>query len=484
MILRPPKAPTVWAPHPGSQVQFLTCPIFECLLEGTRGGGKTAALLMSFAQYVGCGFGQAWRGVLFRETYPQLADVATKSKQWFRLFFPGAKFNESTYTWKFPDGEELLLRQGVKEDDYWDYHGHEYPWLGFEELTNWRSLAFYEMMHSCCRSSQPGMPRMVRATTNPYGRGHAAVKERFQLGTNGVAPGAIIKDTAGRERTHVHSDIMENITLLASDPDYMATLDGIKDQNRKKAWRYGSWDINVGAFLADAWDPEKHVVKPFPIPSNWNIWMAMDWGYAKPYAIGWFAKDPEGKTYMWRELYGIATDDDGKPIANTGTKETPDKVAKRIIAREAHDERVGYDISLRITGPDAFARGGSQYGTQNTHAQTMRRHGLKFRPWWAGPGSRKAGAMLVKQMLEQDELAFFDTCTHAIRTVPTINPDPDDPDDVATDEEDHAFDMLKAAVMRRTGTPPVEDESLSGDPNSGGAHIQSDGSHRIDRIQR
>ena len=131
MILRPPKAPTVWAPHPGSQVQFLTCPIFECLLEGTRGGGKTAALLMSFAQYVGRGFGSAWRGVLFRETYPQLADVATKSKQWFKLFFPGAKFNESTYTWKFPDGEELLLRQGVKEDDYWDYHGHEYPWLGF-----------------------------------------------------------------------------------------------------------------------------------------------------------------------------------------------------------------------------------------------------------------------------------------------------------------------------------------------------------------
>ena len=68
----------VWSPHAGSQVQFLACPVFECLLEGTRGGGKTAALLMSFAQYVGVGFGQAWRGVLFRETYPQLADVAGK----------------------------------------------------------------------------------------------------------------------------------------------------------------------------------------------------------------------------------------------------------------------------------------------------------------------------------------------------------------------------------------------------------------------
>ena len=173
----------VWAPHAGSQTLFLACPIFECLFEGTRGPGKTDGLLMSFAQYVGVGFGPAWRGILFRETYKQLVDVVTKTKRWFRLFFPKARFLEShaDYKWVFPDGEELLLRVGVKEDDYWDYHGHEYPWIGFEELCNWGSLAFFEMVQSCCRSSQPGMPRMIRATTNPFGRGHALVKERYQI---------------------------------------------------------------------------------------------------------------------------------------------------------------------------------------------------------------------------------------------------------------------------------------------------------------
>lgn len=479
--------PTVWAPHPGSQVQFLTCPVFECLYEGTRGPGKTDGLLMSFAQYVGVGFGPAWRGILFRETYKQLADVVVKTKRWFRLFFPGARFLESNadYRWVFPSGEELLLRVGVKEDDYWDYHGHEYPWIGFEELTNWRSLAFYEMMHSCCRSSVPGMPRMVRATTNPYGRGHGAVKERFQISDDPIEnAGRIIRDGVGRERTYVHGDILENTTLLASDPDYLATLDAIKDPNRKKAWRHGRWDINIGAWLEGAWDPQRHIVKPFPIPAHWKLWMAMDWGYAKPYAIGWFAKDPEGKTYMWRELYGIRIDDDGKPMPDVGTQETPDQVAKRIKAREEHDRRVGYDLRLRLTGPDLFARGGSQYGTQITHAQTFRSAGLVFRPWWAGPGSRKAGALLVKQALELDELAIFDTCVHTIRTVPALEPDPDDPDDVDTLGEDHAFDMLKAALMRRTATPDAPDESLSGDPEGGGVHIQADGRHRIDRIQR
>jgi hypothetical protein len=120
---------------------FLSCPVFECLYEGTRGPGKTDALLMSFAQVRGRGLRPAWTGILFRETYKQLADVIKKSKRWFASSSRGAKFLKSTttYKWVFPGGEELLFRHGKDEDDYWDYHGHEYPWIGFEELTNWRS---------------------------------------------------------------------------------------------------------------------------------------------------------------------------------------------------------------------------------------------------------------------------------------------------------------------------------------------------------
>lgn len=477
MILRP----AVWAPHPGSQVQFLTCPIFECLYEGTRGPGKTDALLMSFAQFVGRGFGAAWTGILFRETYKQLGDIVRKSRRWFRLFFPGARFlsSASEYKWVFPGGEQLLLRVGIKEDDYWDYHGHEYPWIGFEELTNWRSLAFFEMMHSCCRSSEPGMPRMVRATTNPYGRGHAAVKARYKLGAGGVKPGTIIKDDAGRERTYVHGDILENLTLLKSDPDYMKTLDGIKDPNRKKAWRHGSWEINVGAFLEHCWDPAVHVVKPFPIPSHWKCWRSMDWGYGKPYCVLWFAKDPEGKTYIWREMYGIAKDDDGKFLPNVGSKETPDKVAARIAAREKHDERVGIIQGPSFTGPDLFAKGGGQYGAQQTHAKTFQLHGIKWRPAWAGRGSRAAGAMEIIRLLENGQLAVFDTCIHWLRTVPTIEPDTEDPDDVDTEAEDHAWDATRQGLVRIMRAPDQADQSVSGDPEAMSMHILPDGSHRI-----
>ncbi len=42
----------IWAPQDGSQNDFMACTVMECLVHGTRGGGKTDSLLMAYAQYV------------------------------------------------------------------------------------------------------------------------------------------------------------------------------------------------------------------------------------------------------------------------------------------------------------------------------------------------------------------------------------------------------------------------------------------------
>jgi hypothetical protein len=443
----------IWQPLPGSQTQFLTCPIFEALLEGTRGGGKTDTLLMSFAQYCGIGFGEHWRGVLFRLTYPQLADVVAKSKRWFYQIFPGIRFNESNYCWTWPTGEMLFFRYGEKEDDYWNYHGHEYPWLGFEELTNWRTLAFYEAMHSTCRSSHPGMPRMVRATCNPFGRGHGAVKERFQLGTNGVPPGKVIRIEGQKERVRIHSTLSENIHLQRNDPEYIKTLEALKDPNRRKAWLDGDWDIHVGSFLEQVWNPAKHVVTPFTIPSSWTVWKSMDWGYAAPYAIYWYAMDPDGCIYIWRELYG-AGEKDGE-----GSKEDAPTVAKRVVRIEQHDERNGYDYRMNLADPAIFADGVRQYGMSRTIDQLFKENGVRWQPAWNAKGSRMNGAMEIIRLLSEDKLKVFSTCKHWLRTVPSLPPDDDNPEDVDTDAEDHAWDSTRYGVMRRRRAPDEEQKS-------------------------
>lgn len=425
---------------------FLSCPIFEALLEGTRGGGKTDALLMSFAQHCGKGFGEHWRGALFRLTYPQLADVVAKSKRWFYRIFPGIQFNESNYVWKWPTGEMLFFRYGSSEEDYWNYHGHEYPWLGFEELTNWRTLGFYEAMHSTCRSSCPNMPRMVRATCNPYGVGHAAVKARFKLGIEGAPPGTVIRESDQQPRVRIHSRLEENRHLLQNDPNYLPTLESIKDPNRRKAWLEGSWEIHAGAFLESVWQPQKHIVAPFPIPSTWKVWKALDWGYARPYAVYWFALDQDGCYYIWRELYGYGGKD------NTGTREDAAAVAKRIKTIEEHDARLGYDYRQNLADPSIF----SKIGADRSIGQIFKESGIRWQEAWNGPRSRVNGAQEIIRLLSEDKLKVFSTCKHWIRTIPALPADHMNPEDVDSDAEDHAWDATRYGLMRRRRMPEEE----------------------------
>lgn len=162
--------PVAWTPLPGSQDAFIECNYFEVLYEGNRGLGKTDALLMDFARHVGAGFGGDWNGILFRRTYPELGDVIAKSQKWFsRIFGKGAKYNASDHSWRFADGETLKFRHMKKPDDYWSYHGHAYPWQGWEELCTWPNDECYKRMFSCARTTNPKVPIRIRSTANPYG---------------------------------------------------------------------------------------------------------------------------------------------------------------------------------------------------------------------------------------------------------------------------------------------------------------------------
>lgn len=441
----------IWEPLPGAQQRFLSCPIYEVLLEGTRGGGKTDTLIMDFAQHVGQGFGEHWRGTLFRLTYPQLADVVAKTKRWFYQIFPGAKFNESDYVWKWPTGEQLFFRYGESEDDYWNYHGHEIPWQGYEELTNWRDSSFFEAMASTCRSSFPGMPRKRRATCNPFGRGHGWVKERYQLGTDGTPTGTVIRLPDEKPRVAIHSSIHENKILLANDPEYIKTLQALKDPNRRKAWLEGDWDIHVGAFFEGVWDAKKHIVKPFEIPASWKVWKAMDWGFAAPYAILWLAMDPDGCIYVWRELYGA-----GEKLGE-GSREHADVVARKVLKIEERDERFGYEYRLNLADPAIF----SNTGTNNTIGGIFRSAGVRWQEAWNGKGSIANGAQEIMRLLAEDKLKIFSTCKHLLRTLPAIGPDELDPEKYDTRAEDHAVDALRYGCLRRRRSP--DGEQMSGE---------------------
>ena len=169
---------------PGSQALALSCPCNSILFEGTRGPGKTDAQLMFFRKHVGQGFGKFWRGIIFDRGYKNLDDLISKSQRWFPQFNDGARFlaSKSDYRWVWETGEELLFRQAKKASDYWNYHGQEFPFIGWNELSKYPTPELYDMMMSCNRSSyvdeKKPLPLVVFSTTNPYGAGHGWVKSR------------------------------------------------------------------------------------------------------------------------------------------------------------------------------------------------------------------------------------------------------------------------------------------------------------------
>jgi len=158
-----------WAPQEGSQRAVLECPVYELLYEGTRGPGKTDTLLMDFAQEIGKGWKEDWRGIIFRRTFPELEDIINKSKKWFPRIWPErCKYNESAHVWRWESGEVLYFGHAIRGSDYDSYHGHAYTFIGWEELCTWASDELYRRMMSLSRSTRKGIPLKYRATANPY----------------------------------------------------------------------------------------------------------------------------------------------------------------------------------------------------------------------------------------------------------------------------------------------------------------------------
>lgn len=473
----------VWAPQPGSQVDFLACPLFECLYHGTRGPGKTDGLIMAYAQHVGKGYGESWRGIIFRETYPQLADVVAKTERWFRQIFPEARLiRAKPLRWEFETGEVLFLSYMRSPEDYWNYHGHEYPFIGWEELTNWADDRCYKSMFSCCRSSNPNVPRMIRGTTNPYGVGHNWVKERFRLHGDWWKPVITLdsKDLDGNlepPRVAIHGHIDENIMLLSADPSYKQTI-GAAASNAAMAaaWLHGSWKLIAGGMFSDVWLNDFNCVPPFVVPKTWRIDRAFDWGSSRPFSVGWYTQSdgsdltfPDGRccSTVRGDLFRIGEWYGWTGRSNEGLRMLAVDVAEGIVERELlrRWRKVGSRACRVKPGPADSSiytvENGRSIGIDMEKPVRIEGHIFPGVTWTRadkGPGSRKSGWEECRAMIKaaqpkngtpRESPGFFvvgEECPQFLRTVLALPRDEKDLDDVDTDAEDHVGDEFRYRV--------------------------------------
>lgn len=444
-----------WSPQPGPQTDAIEadwCP--ELLYGGAAGGGKSDFLLGDYLQDVDR-YGPWWQGVMFRRTYPELESLIGRAHELFPL--SGAVWHEQKKQFVWPNGATLRMRYLERYQDATRYQGHQYTWVGWDELGQWADDRSYRYLRARLRSAHAVPTKRIRCSANPGGVGHHWIK-RYFIDPCPMGYSPLVDEDTSLERMFIPSKILDNTILLANDPDYINRLKGLGSPELVRAWLEGDWSVIAGAFFPE-FSMDAHVVQPRSLPAYWHRFRSLDWGSARPFSVGWWAVSdgelpefPRGALIRYREWYGSSA-------PNVGLRMTAEEVADGIKIKEKGDVADGKTFS-GVADPAIYSSDGGP-----SIADRMSSRGVYFRP---ADNSRvaKLGALggwdQLRSRLKGDgetpAIYFFSTCVDTIRTLPALQHDEDRPEDVDSDGEDHAPDEIRYACLSRPYTAPLPAE--------------------------
>lgn len=429
---------------------------------GAAGGGKSDALLA--AGIIACLTFPGFRAGYFRRKFTQLegpGGAIMRSHEILTAALGAKAFNGKLRRWTFPNGSILQFCYLDREEDVFNYQSQQFDCQLFDEATQftWTQITY---MQTRIRSSREGITTFTAMATNPGNVGHAFFKQFFVSVGEPEIP-HYVEVEEGKFQTHIFipAKLADNKILEDRDPTYRKNLENQPELIRRQLLD-GDWDIAEGLAFSE-YRAIRHVCEPFAIPDEWIRFRALDWGYAKPYAVGWYAVDFDGRMYKYRELYGWGGRND------VGTKEDPEDVAIKIMKMEMRPDGTRENIRYAVADDAIF---GSRQDNSPTIAEQFAiafgSKALHWQPVGKGPRSRIAGKLEMHHRLkwkpddtDPPMLVFFNTCRHTIRTIPNLILDSHDPEDVDTSLEDHIYDETRYACMSRPMVPrsPVQEQT-------------------------
>lgn len=460
----------IWSPQAGPQEALIHCTVDEIFFGGARGGGKTDAAVGS-AIIRGERWGDKHHAIFFRRELTQLDAVIHRAKEIAKPI--GWDYKEGTKTLVSPSGATIKFRHLERDSDAEKYQGWSVQQVIIEEMGNFPDFKPLMKLKGILRSPH-GIPCQFLGTGNPGGPGHVWVKRRYI--DPAPAGWKIIRHTDknghASERVYIPSRVTDNKILMQNDPKYIARLAQTGSEQLVRAWLEGDFNIVDGAFF-DEWSDEKHVIKTSAVPDHWTIFRSGDWGSARPFAFHWMAVAsepwlsrcgkliPRGAVVVFREHYGIKIDPEtGDFLPNQGVKLYAEEVGRQLAAMEkdlppimygvidpaAHSSDGGPSIAERIyrgsAGKVMFRR------ADNTRVAARGAMGgwdqLRARLKGEDIGDGKVRPMVY----------FMDCCVHAIRTLPMLQHDADNIEDVDSEGEDHAADSVRYGLMSRPYMAP------------------------------
>lgn len=226
-----------------------------------------------------------YAATVFRRTYPEIENPGGlwDASQLIYPYFRGMP-TESDKEWKFMGDKrkefaKVVFRHMQREEDKTAYQGSELPFIGFDELTHFEKSQFMYLMSR--NRSMCGIPPRVRATCNPDADSWVADMIDWYIGEDGyirkdrdckvryftvdkdkfvwgdskaevvekmaykfdLIPHANKEDLV-KSFAFVEGDIHDNQKLLKSDPQYLANLLSLSEEDQMRLYRK-NWKIKI-----------------------------------------------------------------------------------------------------------------------------------------------------------------------------------------------------------------------------------------------
>lgn len=266
----------------------------EILISGPAGTGKSIACLWKL--HYCCWHIPNLRALIVRQTRASLTESALVTFEQ-NVVAPEDPLLEGPQkshrqAYHYPNGSHLAVggldKPGKIMSSEWD--------MVYVQEAIELSEEAWEAITTRLRNNKLPYQQLL-ADTNPDAPTHW-LKRRCDAGRT------VMLDSRHEDNPTLWDEEKQAWTDFAHKPDgtgYIQVLENLTGP-RLQRLRHGRW-VQAEGVVYDGWDRGVHLIDRFDVPASWVRYLVVDFGYTNPFVCQFWAADPDGRLYLYREIY-------------------------------------------------------------------------------------------------------------------------------------------------------------------------------------